>query len=509
MTIGRAPGNTVQLPDVTVSRHHARVWLDGRSDGEPVVADAGSSHGTWVDDRLIEGAVPLRDGARIRLGDEELVLERQRSDAEAGRTIVVPPGASLVMSRSGDPAELEPAATRFGTHPRLRSGYALKRRDAAEGPRRWILKDLTSDRMVRLSDADAELLQLIDGRRSLSDLVRAAELRYGDEGPAQLARLLAELGERGLLAGVQTPGEGMEAPAGFRARLLAPKEKAWAGAGELFERLYKGGGWLLFTSPALAAIAVLATVGVAVFGFLVAGRYGTPFVVASKVGLGGLVFVLGRFALVAAHETAHGLAMACFGRRVRKAGLKLLLIFPYVYVDTSDMWFESRRRRIAVSAAGPVSDLSLGAMFSLVCLALPRGTLRDIFFQMAFAAYVGGLFNLNPMIERDGYQILADVLREPGLRRRAREQFRSRLSGRGVSSDAPVLARYSLFALVWSVVAAGFAVAMSLRYQSALTVLVPGPVAWSMLIALWVALFTPALAMVLVPLRERVRAREA
>jgi putative peptide zinc metalloprotease protein len=72
-----------------------------------------------------------------------------------------------------------------------------------------------------------------------------------------------------------------------------------------------------------------------------------------------------------------------------------------------------------------------------------------------------------------------------------------------------VLARYSLFALVWSVVAAGFAVAMSLRYQSAMTALVPGPVAWSMLIALWVALFTPALAMVLVPLRERVRAREA
>ena len=36
-----------------------------------------------------------------------------------------------------------------------------------------------------------------------------------------------------------------------------------------------------------------------------------------QIGLGGLVFLLGRFAVVAVHETAHGLAMASFGRRDR------------------------------------------------------------------------------------------------------------------------------------------------------------------------------------------------
>jgi putative peptide zinc metalloprotease protein len=508
MTIGRAPGNTLQLADATVSRHHARIWLNGAG-GEPLVADAGSSHGTWVDDRRVEDPVLLRDGARLRLGDEELLVERRRSEAEAGRTIVVPRDASLVLPSTGGPAQLEPAATRFGTRPRLRSGYALKRLEAAEGPRRWVLKDLASERLVRLSDTDAQLLELIDGRSSLADLVRAAELRSGEEGPALLARLLAELGDRGLLAGVETPGGEIEPPAGFWRRLLAPREKVWPRAGDLFERLYRGGGWLLLTNPALAAIAVLAAAGVGVFGFLVVERYGTPFVVASKVGLGGLVFLLGRFALVAAHETAHGLAMASFGRRVRKAGAKVLLIFPYLYVDTSEIWFEPRRRRIAVSAAGPVSDFSFGALFSLLFLAAPRGTIRDIFFQLAFAAYVGGLFNLNPLLERDGYHILVDVLREPGLRRRAREQFKGRLSGRGRVPDSRVLVRYSLVALVWSIVAAGFAVAMSLRYQATLAALLPSAIAWSMLIVLWLALFTPALTMVLLPLRERVRAREA
>jgi hypothetical protein len=231
-------------------------------------------------------------------------------------------------------------------------------------------------------------------------------------------------------------------------------------------------------------------------------------VVASKVGLGGVVFVLGRFALVVAHETAHGLTMASVGRRVQKAGVKMVMIFPYAFVDTSEAWFEPRRRRIAVSAAGPVSDLTLAGVFSLVCLGLPAGAGRDIFFQLAFAAYVGALFNLNPMLQRDGYHILVDVLGEPGLRRRALEQLRWRLSGRGRSFDSPVLGRYALLALGWTVVAAGFAVAMSLRYQAALTALVPSPVAWSLLVALWVALFVPALAMVALPLRERLRIRE-
>ena len=93
-------------------------------------------------------------------------------------------------------------------------------------------------------------------------------------------------------------------------------------------------------------------------------RYGTPFVVAQKVGVGALIFMLGRFLVVAVHETAHGLTMASYGRRVRRAGLKLLFVFPYAFVDTSEAWFEPRRRRIAISAAGPISDLSIGALFA-------------------------------------------------------------------------------------------------------------------------------------------------
>jgi putative peptide zinc metalloprotease protein len=272
------------------------------------------------------------------------------------------------------------------------------------------------------------------------------------------------------------------------------------------DAVYRGGGWLLVTRPALIAVGVLALGGLGVFAYLVAEQYGTPFVVARKIGLGGLVFLLGRFAVVIVHELAHGLVMASYGRRIERAGVKLLVIFPYAFVDTSEAWFEPRRRRIAVSAAGPVSDFTLGAIFSICCLVLDPGTVRDIFFQLAFAAYVGACFNLNPFLDRDGYHILVDVLREPGLRRRAREQFSRRLAGHPRGTDSPVLARYSLFGVGWSVLAALFAIAMTLRYRPALEAVAPAEwIVWVVMATVWVAVFVPVLVVIGRPLVERLR----
>jgi putative peptide zinc metalloprotease protein len=502
MTIGRAPGATLVLSDPTVSRMHARISAGGE------LEDAGSSHGTWLDGVRVTGPSPLHDGAKIRLGDAELRVERRRDAAEAGRTIVVRPGASLLVPTVGEP-DMTATATQFGVKPRVRSGYALKRLDASEGMRRWVLRDLHSNRYLRLSDNDAALFEQLDGTMSLVELVGFAEQRFGATGPARLARLLSDLGERGFLAGVETA----EAPAvaahpSRLARILRPREKVVRGVGGWIEWLYRHGGWLLFLRPVLIACGVVAAAGVCAFVWLIVRRYGTPFVVANHLGLGGLVFLLGRFAVVFVHENAHGLTMASFGRRIERAGFKLIAIFPYAFVDTSEAWFEPRHRRIAISAAGPASDFTVAGVFSLVALLLPHGTpVRDIFFNLAFAGYVGGFFNLNPFIERDGYHILVDVLGEPGLRRRAREQLARRLRGEGTADDSPVLARYGIFGVVWSALAACFAIGMSLRYEKAfLATGVPHFVVYAVMATLWVAFFLPVIVVFARPLRQRSRA---
>lgn len=441
VTIGRGPDCTVVLPDPAVSRRHARI-------SQSAVEDLGSLSGTYLDGGRVAGRAPLHDGARLRLGDTELLVAAVRDPLASLRTIVVPAGTEAAGSRV-----------------RLRPGYALKRLEAAEGDRRWVLRDLERDAFVRFGDADAELVELLDGSHTPAALVERAEQRLGPAGPERLARLLADLGERGLLEGVE-PGASPPQPRS----LLRPRERVIPGAGAAVERVYRRGGWILTTRPALIALALLALVGAGTFVYLVADRYGTPFVVASHLGLGGLVFLVGRAAVVALHELAHGLAMASFGRPGERAGVKLVLVFPYAFVDTSQAWFEPRRRRIAISAAGPGSDLVLGALFSLACLLQPAGTVRDVCFQLAFAAYVGALFNLNPLLDRDGYHILADVLREPRLRQHP---------------------RFMLFSLGWSVVAALFAIGISLRYRAALEAFAPAGVVWALMGAVWAALLAP------------------
>jgi putative peptide zinc metalloprotease protein len=488
VTIGRASDNTLRLTDPAVSRHHARISPTARG---ATLEDTGSTSGTWLDGRRIGAPTPLRDGAKIAVGSLGFLVEGPRSPEGAGLTIESLAGASRYM----------PAA---GAGPRLRSGWALKRLDSSEGLRRWVLKSLRGRDFVRLADREAGLLELLDGR-STSELVEEAERRYGPQGPVRLARLLADLADRGLVAGVESPDR-VPSRSGLLRRMITPHELVWSGAGDLMERLYRGGGTYLLSETAVTAIAILAAAGVGVFAYLVAGRYGTPFVVAQKVGLGALVFLLGRLAIAAVHEAAHGVVMTSYGRRVRRAGVKLIAIFPFFFVDTSDAWFEPRERRIAISSAGPVSDFTLAAVFSLGCLGLAPGPLRDVFFQLAFAAYVGGIFNLNPFVDRDGYQILADVLREPGLRRRAREQLRRRLAGEPAAEDSALLARYTILGLAWTVVGAGFAAFMSLRYRASLERLVPLPVVYLLLAMLWLLLLTPLLLAVGGPLLERLRA---
>jgi pSer/pThr/pTyr-binding forkhead associated (FHA) protein len=476
------------LGDAAVSRRHARIRP--ARDGGAILEDAGSSYGTYLDGERFAGPRPLRDGSTIVLGDTELRVERRRGDAEAGRTMIVPTATTIT--------ELD------ALHPRIRSGYALKRLAATEGERRWVLHDRRGGQFLRLGEDDAALLQRLDGSRSMPDLIADAEQRLGPGGPARLARLLADLGDRGLISGLDGAAEPAAPPRRGAARLLRQRTWALRGAGDWFPTLYRAGGWALLSPAGLAALVVLAVVGAATFVYLVSVRYGTPFVVASKIGLGGIVFLVGRLAVVAVHELAHGLVMAAYGRRVQEAGVKLLFVFPYAYVDTSEAWFEPRRRRIAITAAGPASDLTLGGLFSVLCLLQAPGTARDIFFQLAFAAYVGGVMNLNPFLDRDGYHILVDLLREPRLRARAREQFARRLSGQRTEGDSRVLAIYSLFALGWSLVVAVFAIGTTLRYRPMLATLLPVDwLAWPLIAAVWVLVFVPVVLVVGRPLRAR------
>ena len=253
-------------------------------------------------------------------------------------------------------------------------------------------------------------------------------------------------------------------------------------------------------------LVLLSLAGPAVFAYLVGARYGTPFVVAHRLVLGGAVFIVGRLLIAMLHELAHGLALTHYGRSTDRAGFRLMFIFPYAFVDTSEAYFEPRWHRIAISAAGPLTDFTLAAAFSVVCAIAPAGNVREVLFQLAFAGYVGGFFNINPFLDRDGYQILCEWLREPRLKQRAREQLRARISGRMTSEESsPVLARYAVAGLVWSVIGAGFVAFMSLRYIDVLSALAPHSLVVAVFVVFFILLLLPVVFALGAPLVSRAR----
>lgn len=506
LTIGRAEDAEVRLDDLTVSRIHARVSVGASG---PMLEDAGSRYRTLLDGEEVDQPRAIRAGSVVRVGDVLLRVERTRhrasgSDAAAGETIVVPVGATEMGLRA--PASRAPRGSLDqGLWPRVRSGWALKRLGAEEGDRRFVLRELRGGMFLRMDADDAALFELIDGQRSVTELLVQAESVLGPHGPGRLARLLAELGDRGLLDGIDAAPAVPHVARGL-SRVFRPREHTYEWVGDVCERAYQRFGSHLFSPLSVTFLALISLAGFGAFAYLVGARYGTPFVVANHLLVGGAVFVLGRFMLVGIHELAHGMALAHYKRRVTRGGVRLLLVFPYAFVDTSEAYFEPRLRRIIISAAGPVSDVSLGAFFSFLCAAWPPGPVRDVFFQLAFGAYVGAFLNLNPFLDRDGYQILVDFLREPGLRQRARRQFAEQLSGAVPSGDRDsALGRYAVFGVIWSILAAAFAIIFSTRYYHRLLPLAPHGLVTAIFVGFWVMLFMPVVVTLALPLWSRLR----
>jgi DNA-binding winged helix-turn-helix (wHTH) protein len=76
--IGRDPAAAVHLDDVSVSRYHARIVIDGAA---ARLEDLGSKNGTFVRESRVTGTVPLRNGDGIRLGAVDMVFNRSEAGA--------------------------------------------------------------------------------------------------------------------------------------------------------------------------------------------------------------------------------------------------------------------------------------------------------------------------------------------------------------------------------------------------------------------------------------------
>ena len=192
----------------------------------------------------------LRDGARIRVGDQELGVERRRELAEAGRTIVVRPGRDRWSSPPpGSRPRRRSSACGRGCGRAMRSSARRRRGRAALGPARPLARRLPAavrQRRGALRAARRHAHARRPDRRGGAAVRRDGR---GAAGPAAGRPRRARLpgGRRGRARARR------RRPAAFWRRLADARARRWsAGSGALFDALYRRGGWVLFTRPALA-----------------------------------------------------------------------------------------------------------------------------------------------------------------------------------------------------------------------------------------------------------------
>jgi DNA-binding winged helix-turn-helix (wHTH) protein len=83
-TVGRDTGADVFLNDASVSRHHARMTVDGVM---VHVEDLDSKNGTWVDEVRINRSTPVSHGEIVIFGSVETVLLIESGDDPTTQTL--------------------------------------------------------------------------------------------------------------------------------------------------------------------------------------------------------------------------------------------------------------------------------------------------------------------------------------------------------------------------------------------------------------------------------------
>jgi putative peptide zinc metalloprotease protein len=338
-------------------------------------------------------------------------------------------------------AQLDKASYR----PQSVPGIVVRRLDE-DNTTYYVLKNPKLGTYLKLSDQDYVLWDLMDGSRTVKDLVVAYFERYKAFAFGRVTVLVDELRSAGFLTdqpvGVyrQSTEQLTEREWSHRGQQLAhafmEKEFYFEGVDRYVTFAYRYGGRIFFFKPVLGLLALLALIGAVAFALLF--RDGTYTILApvdsSVLGyVGGLLtLLLINMVMIFVHESGHALTTKHFGREVRRGGVMIYYGMPAFFVDTIDIWLEPKKRRIAVSWAGPHAELITAGICSLLALWIgdSNSTLGSLFFKAAFLGYLSLLINLNPLLELDGYFILSDWLGMPMLRQRSFVFIREALPGK-------------------------------------------------------------------------------
>jgi hypothetical protein len=274
----------------------------------------------------------------------------------------------------------------------------------------------------------------------------------GQHTPEQLADVLGRPADD-LLSDLRDEGYLVDSapPRPHRAVVLT-----WSGLEfEGFDRFIRNlndkvGSWL-FTRRAFVVSLSLALVGLVCFVVQLSLGWALTVPVTQPV-LAFFVLRVLSFSEAGLHETSHALVIDHNGRHVGRVGIGFYWGALSFYCDASQAMFFERRVRMQESSAGLFTDFVFAGAVSLVAIAGGSAMWAVVLRELAVITYLGVILNAIPLLELDGYWVVADAMNRPSLHHDSLVALQSALRGH---MDNGRLALYALASTVFGIAALG------------------------------------------------------
>lgn len=121
------------------------------------------------------------------------------------------------------------------------------------------------------------------------------------------------------------------------------------------------------------------------------------------------------------HELGHAYVAKHYGCQVPSIGVAFLVMFPFLYTDTSDAWrLRDHRERLFINFAGILTEFHIAILSIFLWAVLPEGVLKSAAYFLATTSLISSItINVSPFMRFDGYYIFSDWLKVENLHPRS------------------------------------------------------------------------------------------
>ena len=313
--------------------------------------------------------------------------------------------------------------------PKIRDHVSFVRQEY-RGEIWYIYQDHSTSKFHRLDYSAHQFLGLMNGERSIQDIIRILESKHDSPLYTQeeIFQLLGQLHRIDLLQTNANPDVQelyqraqqqqhsrwkvfLRNPISFRMTLFDP-EKLLSNAMPAVNPLFTGLSFSVFMMVLIVA---------AIFASSYWAELSSNSIEQALLPKNLLLLIIIYPFVKFLHELGHAFAVKNWGGEVHEIGVIFVLLLPIPYVDASAASaFPHKRQRIIVGAAGIMVELFLACIALFVWLAVEPGIIQTIAYNVMLIAGVSTfLFNGNPLLRYDGYFVFSDAIEIPNIASRS------------------------------------------------------------------------------------------